>query len=331
MAPEGKPVEEGAPILSFDSRELAQRLQLKQSELDTGMKELAQMRLQEQQTLEDFILQSEEAKVNTQKARQKSDVPLGLMADNEFKKLKMDLELAELKEKLAESRVENQRSGMKTRFHVQESKVAKLKDEAERLNTDIQKMNCMAPKPGIVVYTPDWYGKKKTVGDTCWMGENILELPDLSHMQMKAVVLESQAGRIKTGQKAEVRLDANPDRLFKGTVISLGRIFRIKSDSQPAIVFDALIDLAESDPQMMRPGMAAGVDITITSKENILQVSEAALVYHEGGISVRKKGRFSEGLVPVTIGARSAGVVEVVSGLAEGDEVVIRAGAREGG
>ena len=114
-------------------------------------------------------------------------------------------------------------------------------------------------------------------------------------------------------------------------MISLGRIFRIKSDSQPAIVFDALIDLAESDPQMMRPGMAAGVDITITSKENILQVSEAALVYHEGGISVRKKGRFSEGLVAVTIGARSAGVVEVVSGLAEGDEVVIRAGSREGG
>ncbi len=331
LAPEGKPVREGDPILAFDSREIMQRLQLKQSELDTGLKELARMRLQEQQMLEDFVLQKEEAKVNAQKARQKADVPQGLMAENDFKKLKMDLELAELQDKLAESRVENQNSGMKTRFHVQESKVAKLKDEVARLERDIQKMNCTAPKPGIVVYTPDWDGKKKAVGDTCWMGENILELPDLSRMQMKAVILESQAGRVKAGQKADVRLDANPDRVFKSTVLSLGRIFRIKSDSQPAIVFDALIDLSESDPQLMRPGMAAGVDITISSKESALQVAEAALVYHEGGVSVRKKGRFSEALVPVTIGARSAGMVEVLSGLSERDEVVIRSAAQEGG
>jgi len=331
LAPEGKPVGEGDPILTFDSRELMQRLQVKQAELDTSLKELARMRLQEQQTQEDFVLQQEEAKVNAQKARQKADVPQGLMSDNEYKKLKMDLELAELQEKLAESRVENQNSGMKTRFHVQESKVAKLKDEVERLNRDIQKMNCLAPKPGIVVYTPDWDGKKKSVGDTCWMGEKILELPDLSHMQVKAVILESQAGRVKEGQKADVRVDANPDKVYKGTVISLGRIFRVKSDSQPAIVFDAVIDLSESDPQLMRPGMAAGVGVTISSKENALQVEEAALVYHEGGISVRKKGRLDEDLVPVTIGARSAGVVEVLTGLAEGDEVVIRSGAREGG
>ncbi len=330
LAPEGKPVGEGDPILTFDSRELMQRLQLKQAELDTGMKELARMKLQEKQTQEDFVLQQEEAKVNAQKARQKADVPQGLTSENEYKKLKMELELAGLQEKLAESRVANQDSGMKTRFHVQESKVAKLKDEVERLNRDIQSLNCLAPKPGIVVYTPDWDGKKKAVGDTCWMGEKILELPDLSRMQMKAVILESQAGRIREGQKADVRLDANPDRVYKGTVLSLGRIFRVKSDSQPAIVFDAVIDLAESDPQLMRPGMAAGVDITISSKENALQVAEAALVYHEGGISVRKKGRFGDDLVPVTIGARSAGVVEVLSGLGEGDEVVIRAGTREG-
>jgi HlyD family secretion protein len=329
MAPEGKTVNVGDPILAFDSREVGQRLQLKQSELDTEMKELARMRLQEEQTREDFILQREEAKVNAQKARQKADVPENFMAENEFKKLKMDYELAELQERLAVSRVENQNSGMKTRIHVQASKVATLQAEVDRLNRDIQKMNCTAPEPGIVVYTPDWNNKKKAVGDTCWMGENILELPDLSRMQMKAVILESQAGRVKAGQKADVRLDANPDRVFRGTVVSLGRIFRVKSDSQPAIVFDAVIDLSESDPQLMRPGMAAGVDITISSKENALQVAEAALVYQEGGVAVRKKGRFSETLIPVTIGARSAGVVEVLSGLSERDEVVIRTGAQE--
>ena len=272
-------------------------------------------------------LQLEEDKVNRQKAVRKADYPEELIATNELQKRKMELELADLQEKLAESRLANQISGMRSRIHIQESKVRLLKEEVERLGRDIQKMNVQAAKPGIVVYTPSWDGKKKAVGDTCWMGENILELPDLSRMQMKAVILEVQAGRVETGQKAEVRLDSNPDRVFEGVVISLGRVFRVKSDSQPAIVFDALIDLSESDPEMMRPGMAAGVDITVSSKADVLQMPEAALVYRENRISVWKKGTFSEELTPVTIGARSAGMVEVLSGLKENDKVVIRGGA----
>lgn len=331
MAPEGKAVKAGDMILSFDARELMQRLQLKQSELDTGMKELERMQLQEQQTKEDDSLQLEEDKVNKQKAVRKADYPEDLIAVNEFQKRKMELELAELQEKLAESRLANQISGMRSRIHIQESKVRLLKEEVGRLERDIQKMNVQAPKPGIVVYTPDWDGKKKAVGDMTWMGDNILELPDLSRMQMKAVILEVQAGRVETGQKAEVRLDSNPDRVFKGAVLSLGRVFRVKSDSQPAIVFDALIDLSESDPVLMRPGMAAGVDITISSKENVLQVPEGALVYDENRLAVWKKGAFSEELTPVTVGARSSGMVEILSGLKENDRIVIRAGAAEGG
>lgn len=331
MAPEGTAVKEGDMILSFDARELTQQLQLKESELDTGMKELERMQLQEQQTKEDTALRLEEEKVNRQKAVRKADYPEDMTAANEFLKRKMELELADLQEKLAESRLANQISGMRSRVHIQESKVRLLKEEVGRLKRSIQKMSIQAPRPGIVVYAPDYDGKKKAVGDTCWMGENIIELPDLNRMQMKAVILEIQAGKVKAGQKAEVRLDSNPDRVFKGVLVSLGGVFRVKSDSQPAIVFDALVDLSESDPGVMRPGMAAGVDITISSKENALQVPEAAIVYQEDRLAVRKKRAFSEELVPVTVGARSSGMVEILSGLKENNAVVIRAGAGEGG
>jgi HlyD family secretion protein len=331
MSPEGKAVKEGDMILAFDAREITQRLQLKQSELDTGLKELERMRLQEQQTKEDLALQYEEEKVNKQKAVRKADYPEELIAPMELQKRKMELELADLQEKLAENRLTNQISGMKSRIQVQESKVRLLKAEVERLEREVRKMNVLAPKPGIVVYTPDWNGKKKAVGDSCWMGETILELPDLGRMQMKAVILEVQAGRIQVGQPAEVRLDSNPDRVYKGVVTSLGRVFRVKSDSQPAIVFDAMIDLSESDPGLMRPGMAAGVDITISSKTDSLQVPEAAIVYSERGAMVWKKSFLSQKLMPVTIGARSLGMVEILSGLTENDSIVIRSGAAGAG
>jgi HlyD family secretion protein len=327
MAPEGKAVKEGDPLIAFDAREIMQRLQLKQAELDTARKELDRMRLQEQQTREDLSLQYEEGKVNKQKAVRKADYPEGLIAPMELQKRRMELELAGLKEQLAEKRLAAQISGMRSRIEVQESKVRLLAAEVERLMKDVQKMNVMAPKAGLVVYIPNWDGKKKAVGDTCWFGETILELPDLGRMQMKAVILEVQAGRIQTGQSTEVRLDSNPDRVYKGVVTSLGRVFRIKSDSQPAIVFDAVIDLSESDPGLMRPGMAAGVDIIVSSKKDVLQLPEAAVVYNERGAAVWKKGPISRTLTPVALGVRSGGMVEILSGLAENDAVIIRSAA----
>lgn len=331
MAPEGKAVKEGDMILAFDAREIMQRLQLKQSDLDTALKELQRMQLTERQTRENLALQYEQEKVNKQKAVRKADYPEGLIAPMELEKRKMELELADLQEKLAENRLANQISGMASRIQVQESKAGLLKAQVERLQRDIQTMNVLAPKAGLVVYTPNWDGKKKAVGDTVWFGDTVLELPDLGRMQMKAVILEVQAGRVKVGQPAEVRLDSNPDRVYKGEVMSLGRVFRVKSDSQPAIVFDAVIDLSESDPELMRPGMAAGVNITISSRDNVLQVPEAAIVYREKGAAVWKKSLLSNELTPVALGARSSGMVEIVSGLAPNDSIVIRSGTAGAG
>ncbi|HYA48394.1 MAG TPA: HlyD family efflux transporter periplasmic adaptor subunit [Burkholderiales bacterium] len=331
MAPEGKAVKEGDMVLSFDAREITQRLQLKQSELDTGLKELSRMRLTEAQTKEDLALKCEEEKVNKQKAVRKADYPEGLIAPMDLAKRKMELELADLQEQLADKRFSNQISGMSSRIQVQESKVRLLQAEVDRLMRDIQKMNVLAPKAGLVVYTPNWDGKKHVVGDTCWFGETIVELPDLARMQMKAVVLEVQAGRVAVGQPAEVRLDSNPDRVYKGVVSSLGRVFRVKSDSQPAIVFDAVIDLSESDPGLMRPGMAAGVNITVSSRKGVLQLPEAAIVYGDKGAAVWRKSVFSQELAPVKTGDRSAGMVEILSGLAENDAVVIRSAAAGAG
>jgi multidrug efflux pump subunit AcrA (membrane-fusion protein) len=81
----------------------------------------------------------------------------------------------------------------------------------------------------------------------------------------------------------------------------------------------------------MRPGMAAGVNIVVSSKEDVLQVPEEAVVYGENGASVWKKGLLSRVLVPVVLGARSAGMVEILSGITAGDRVVVRSGAGRGG
>lgn len=324
MAPEGKNVMAGERILSFDSRELTEKLQVRMSELNTEKKELERMILAEQEVQADMVLKWEDEKVKKGKARRKTDIPPELTAANEQQKMLMDLELSEFREKLAHNRLNNQTSATKTRIQLQKSKIKRIEDEVGRLQADIEKMVVKAVKNGMIVYTPNWQGKKKNVGDSCWFGETILELPDLEKMQMNAVILEPQAGKIQVGQEAEIRLDSNMDHAYKGKITSLGRIFRVKSNSQPVVVFDALIDLPESDPLIMRPGMAATARILVSSRQDVLQVPEAALLYQEKGIHVRKKGLLSDRLVPVTTGSRSGGMVEITSGLRENETILLR-------
>ncbi|MCP5107743.1 MAG: HlyD family efflux transporter periplasmic adaptor subunit [bacterium] len=325
MAKEGKEVKEGDVILSFDTRELQERLALKSAELETAKKELERLRLVEQEKIDNFNLQLAEARVNKEKAVRKAQAPQEFTAMNEVKTNRMDLELAELSEALSRSRVENQTVSQKTIINTQAGKVKKLEMIVNEYRGSIDKMRVNAPKPGIVVYAVDWRGDKKAVGDRCWIGDYILELPDLSRMEVAAVIPEPEAGKVETGMPVEIRLDSNPDRVFKGEIKSLGRIFRTKSHDQPAMVFDAVVPILYPDPQLMRPGMAAGVDIIVSSKENVLQVPEAAVVYLESGLFVWKKGFMGKTMAPVVIGARSGGMVEVLDGLKENDTLIITA------
>jgi HlyD family secretion protein len=329
MAPEGKEVKPGDTILEFDAQSLMQRLMVKNSELQTALNELKRLQLVEQEQKENLILQLEEIKVLKEKAIMKAQQPEDLIPSNEMKKLKMDAELAVLNVQLGESRVKNQTVGMGTRLNAQQNTIKRLQTEQADLQESIARMRVRAPKAGMVVYAIDWDEKKSAVGDTVWMGQTIMELPDLKQMAVAAVIPEQEAGKIKPGMTVEVRLDSNPDRIYKGKLESLGRIFRTKSSDQPAVVFDADVKIFDPDPELMRPGMAASVDIIISSKKNILQVPESAVLYGEEGPFVWKKSLTGKKAAPVSLGVRSGGMVEVLSGVSEKDPLIIS--GEEGG
>jgi multidrug efflux pump subunit AcrA (membrane-fusion protein) len=329
MAPEGKEVKQGENILGFDTKELMERMQLKRSELKTARKELEKIRLDEQEQVATLEIELAEAEVNRGKALRQAEQPEEFLAMNEVKKARLQLQQAEYQKELTFNRLQNQRIGMKTRIHTQENKIRKLEREVGQLQRNIVKLNVKAPKGGMLVYGIDWRGNKKAVGDSCWIGEVIMELPDLNQMEVALVIPEPQAGKVKVGLPVEIRLDSNPDRVFKGEIKKLGRIFRTKSPEQPAVVFDAVATIAEPDPDMMRPGMAAGVDIMVDRKEGVVQVPEKALLYLEEGVRVWKKSGFGKHVVPVSIGARSGGMVEILEGVDDGDVLLIPNGGEK--
>ncbi len=132
-------------------------------------------------------------------------------------------------------------------------------------------------------------------------------------------VSEMDVARVKVGQKATITVDALPDKTFAGKVVGINRTGVVSSgvSSYPVTLqFDT-----PSDESL--PNMAANASIITESKDNVLllPVNAVRSVRGETVVTVLRDGE--ENQLPVVTGLSSDTRVEIVSGLAEGDEVVV--------
>ncbi|MBP7148120.1 MAG: efflux RND transporter periplasmic adaptor subunit [Acidobacteria bacterium] len=323
LAPEGKPIRQGEPLVRFDDKQLRERLDVQRSDLAAAEKELEKTTLEEQERLDGLLLQRAELARRLAQAEQKLAVPEDMLARLELEKLRYELELARTSHRLNDEQIEVQKVNMQAAVEAARAQVERLRRDAAETQESVQRMAVTAPRDGFVVYVPNWEKKKPVVGDSVWYGQAILEVADLSRMQVNAVIPERDAALVAAGQEVEIRLAANPDRLFRGRVRSLGRIFRTKSYDKPSTVFDAVIGIDQPDADTMRPGMAADLVILARAPEERPCIPEDALGYADGvaQVTVRRDGRAQA--QPVRLGRRSPPWVEVVDGLAAGDVVLL--------
>jgi hypothetical protein len=195
----------------------------------------------------------------------------------------------------------------------------------------IRRMTVLAPRDGTVVYVSGRGGSKKKIGDTCWMAEKVIEIPDLRHMKADGQVDEADAGRVAVGQRVRLTLDAHPDVVFTGRVHALRGAVRKKSNANPVKVVGLDLELDRTDPQRMRPGMRFLGTIEIERVAKALVIPAEAVVNRpEGPVVYRRNGWSAEEVHP-RLGRRNERLVEVVNGLAAGDKVLRHAPKGEGG
>jgi len=324
MADEGNEVARGEPVLSFDAQQLTERLQVYTSRLGTARSQLERTILQQEQKLEALQLERAEILARKSKVEQNLAVPEGMQARLELEKTRLDHELALEEVRLIDQRIEAQRGHREGSIRSARNRVEWLEHDVEQLRKYIDAMNVKAPRDGFVVHVEGWDGNKPKVGESVWAGRSLLQLADLSEMEVRAEVAERDAQYVHEGQRVEVRLDAAPDRVFTGVIRQLGKLFHTKSSEVPTMVFDALISVDEPDTELMRPGMAASVEILAPVDEPVIQIPESAITVTDAGPTVEVERNGSARRVAVALGPRWEGRVVVTEGLEEGD--VVRVG-----
>jgi len=265
MAPEGRVIKKGKTLISFDDSQLKQTLKSKQNKLQTDKKKLENIHLDNEAKSEELKLKLAEAKMNLEKAELKWQQSKGLESIIETKKLALLHQIAIDDVLKYERTISKNNQTSKVKVISREYEVAHMEKEVQDYAESIKRMKVKAPKTGVVVYKSDRRSEKHSVGDTVWMGRQLIEIPSTDDLIIKAEILEADAGRVTVGQDVEIILDAASDRVYQGKVENLGAVFRRKSTDQPNIIFDAEITINKIDAEIMRPGMAVRLKIFSTS------------------------------------------------------------------
>lgn len=323
LAPEGMTVRQGQPVLGFDTSQLETTLLEEAAERDSAQKELEKKQTELDMKRREEELHLAEAEARQRRSALKADVPPEVVAANELRETRSELSLAQKEIAFRKDRLRFLGEQGRAELEALRAKRDRAAGRLREAQAAIAAMTVAAPRDGTVVYVTN-RGEKKKVGDSCWRGDKVVEIPDLRRMRAVGQVDEADAGRVAPGQKVRLRLDAHPDVVFTGVVGSIRGSVQRRSRSNPIKVVELGIDLDRTDPQRMSPGMRFLGTVEIERASRVLTVPAEAVLNRPGGpVVLRRVGRRIEEVRP-RFGRRNATRVEIVSGLAEGDRVALR-------
>ena len=134
--------------------------------------------------------------------------------------------------------------------------------------------NVLAPSDGVIIAKNVDAGQVITsaVRDVSG-GTALLKMADLSVVQVRTLVDETDIGKIQPGMPVTITVDAYPNRPFDGVVL---KIEPQSTVNQNVTMFPVLVRIP-NEQGLLRPGMNAEVQIHIAQRQNVLAIPNAAL------------------------------------------------------
>jgi HlyD family secretion protein len=329
LSKNGSPVKKGDIVVQFDSTDVQRKLEQTRTELKQAEAEIERMRAQSKLTEEQDTTDVGKAKFDVERARLDASKQEILSAiDGE----KSKLTLLDTEQKLTEVEQQLKSHGLGAKADVNSRiyKREKADFDVKRGEKNIASMVLRAPVDGMVTLLENWragnFGSAPEwrEGDRAWPGASIVELPDLSTVQVSAPVDETERGRLKTGQTVKIRVDAVPDREFNGVLAEISPLTKPDFTIWPPTKnFNITIQLQASDARL-RPGMSATARIAVAKVGDAVLVPAEAVFQRSGRtvVYVLRGSSFEERAVEIS--RRGNGQCAVESGLKPGEKVAIK-------
>lgn len=243
-----------------------------------------------------------------------------------------EVEAAKARLKQAEAQLKRARSGF---LDVQSSQeqvkraaaaMAEARASLEDVRYSFENSTVVAPRSGIILTRPVEEGTVIPPGTSLYsQGTTIATIADISEMYVMAKVEESDIGRVKVGQKAQVEVEVLPDKKLKGEVV---KVYPQGEPEQDVVYYRVRVKLLDV-PKALRPGMTADVAITVARLESVLKIPDIA-IDRSGGktrVSVLENGQPVER--EIKAGITNWQETQVISGLTKGEQVILPSASGE--
>ena len=155
-----------------------------------------------------------------------------------------------------------------------EAQVVSTAVEVENARIAVDDTEIRAPVTGTIIMKPVEKGQVISSPTQDFAGGTLLmSIADLSAVQIRALIDETDIGKVRAGMQARVTVAAYPNQPFGGEVVKIEPQAVV---DQNVTMFAVLISISNPDGLLM-PGMNAEVEVSIASRENVLAVPLMAL------------------------------------------------------
>lgn len=245
----------------------------------------------------------------------------GVVSQSALDDAEKDYKLAVNKQNVARAQV----TVLQAKIAQSQAQVSEDQANLKQLEEQLSYTDIVSPIDGIVlsrdVEVGDAVSSILVLGSSATL---VMTIGDTSKVYVKGKVDESDIGRVYLGQPARIKVESFKDKTFNGVVTKISPM-GVEKDNVTTFEVRVSIDNATGE---LKAEMTANAEIILEEHKNVLQIPEGAIIYdkdRKASVEVPDpKAKDGQRKVAINIGISNGAKTEVMSGLNQGDQVILQ-------
>ena len=245
----------------------------------------------------------------------------GVVSTSALEDAQKNYELALNKQNVAKAQL----TVMKAKIAQSQAQVAQDRAHLNQLEEQLSYTDIESPIDGIVLSRDVEIGD--AVSSILVLGSGatlVMTLGDTSEVYVKGKVDESDIGKVYLGQPARIKVESFKDKTFNGKVTKISPM-GVEKDN--VTTFEVRVSINNPGGEL-KAEMTANAEIILEEHKNVLQIPEGAILYDKdkkASVEIPDpSAKDGKKKLAVNIGISNGAKTELLSGLKEGDQVVLQ-------
>lgn len=245
----------------------------------------------------------------------------GVVSESALEDAQRAYELALNKQNVAKAQV----TVLKAKIAQASAQVSEDQANLKQLEEQLSYTDIVSPIDGIVLSRDVEMGD--AVSSILVLGSSatlVMTLGDTSEVYVKGKVDESDIGKVYLGQRARIKVESFKDKTFDGKVTKISPM-GVEKDN--VTTFEVRVSIQNPGGEL-KAEMTANAEIILEEHKNVLQIPEGAIIYDKdkkASVDIpNPKAKDGMDKIAINIGISNGAKTEVLSGLKEGQEVVLQ-------